>query len=206
MSSGASIPSCDACRSVRWSTLSTSSGRPSSTVLTVLIPQSPKCVSTLNARYGAQINTNVYLSFGPAEGFGPHWDEHDTIIVPAAGSKKWTVYEPTTLSPLRPWVGADVSGRPVWEGSIEPGMCLVIPRGWGHEVGGSDDLAIHYTIGVNRLTVRNVLDRLISEGGYHPLARADVAYDPAEQVMSYDRSIHDKAEGLAEFDRRPGHA
>lgn len=141
--------------------------------------------------YGARVNTNVYVSYGHAQGFGPHWDEHDTIIVPVTGSKKWTVYEPATLSPLRPWVEPDVSPRPVWEGEVEPGMCLVIPRGWGHEVGGSDDLAIHYTLGVNRLTVNDVLHRLVVESGFSPMLRADIAYDPIADVTSYEQSIHD---------------
>lgn len=142
--------------------------------------------------YGSRVNTNVYISWGAAKGFGAHWDEHDTIIVPALGSKHWRVFEPTTLSPRRPWVGAEVSQRPVWEGNIEPGMCLVIPRGWGHEVGGSDDLAIHYTIGVNRLTVQHLFERITVESGYSPLARADVAYDPSAPTSSYDVSIHDE--------------
>lgn len=148
---------------------------------------------------GAQTNVNVYCSFGHAEGFGDHWDNHDTLIVPAAGKKKWTVYEPTELSPMRPWVTEATSPRPVWEGVIEPGMCLIIPRGWGHSVGGSDDLAIHYTIGVNRISVNNVLQRLVVESGYNPIMRADVAYDPSDDINSYDRSIHDDPEALRDI-------
>lgn len=148
-------------------------------------------VEDLERVYGCRVNTNVYISWGHALGFGPHWDQHDTIIVPAAGSKHWKVYEPTMLSPLRPWTGPEVSPRPVWEGNIEPGMCLVIPRGWGHEVGGSDDLAIHYTIGINRITAQDAIQRLSSEGGTRPLLRADMAYDPAKTVSSYEKSLHD---------------
>lgn len=149
--------------------------------------------------YGCRVNTNVYVSWGQAEGFGPHWDTHDTIIVPATGSKRWKVYEPTVLSPLRPWTDRAVSPRPVWEGEIAPGNALVIPRGWGHEVQGSDDLAVHYTIGVNRFIAHQLLDRIEAEGGTYPILRADVPYDAREPVVSYERSLHDSPTGLAEF-------
>lgn len=154
-------------------------------------PKVSAVVEDLERVFGCRINTNVYISWGEALGFGPHWDQHDTIIVPAAGKKVWKVFEPTTLSPLRPWVGPEVSERPVWEGTIEPGMCLVIPRGWGHEVAGSEDLAIHYTIGVNRVTAQDSIERLIAEGGLRPVLRADLAYDPSKQTHSYDVSVHD---------------
>lgn len=155
-------------------------------------------VEDLERVYGCRINTNVYVSWGDARGFGPHWDQHDTIIVQAVGTKRWKVFEPTQLSPLRPWVSDEVSPRPVWEGEISPGMCLVIPRGWGHEVLGSDDLSIHYTIGVNRITVQDAITRLSSEGGFHPLFRADLAYDPSGAVHSYDRSVLDSETALTE--------
>ncbi|MEM7095143.1 MAG: cupin domain-containing protein [Actinomycetota bacterium] len=148
-------------------------------------------IEHLERAYGCPINTNVYISWGEALGFGPHWDSHDTIIVPAAGTKRWRVFEPTVLAPQRPWIGSEVSDRPVWEGDIEPGMCLVIPRGWGHEVLGSDDLSVHYTIGVNRLTVTDALQRIVTEGGLQPLLRGDLAYHPRRDVVAYDRSIHD---------------
>ncbi len=146
--------------------------------------------------YGCRVNTNVYLSWGEALGFGQHWDQHDTIIVPAAGAKLWKVYEPLALSPMRPWVGPQVSPRPVWEGYLEPGMALVIPRGWGHEVAGSDDLAVHYTIGVNRLTGTDVVERLRTAGGHQPILRADLAYDLDAPAMAYDKSLHDEPDSF----------
>ena len=155
-------------------------------------------IEHLERVYGCGVNTNVYISWGDARGFGPHWDQHDTIIVQATGTKRWKVFEPTALSPLRPWVSDEVSPRPVWEGEISPGMCLLIPRGWGHEVLGSDDMSLHYTIGINRITVQDAIARLSSEGGFHPLFRADLAYDPNGAVHSYDRSVLDGDASLAD--------
>ncbi|MFN8038101.1 MAG: cupin domain-containing protein [Acidimicrobiales bacterium] len=122
---------------------------------------------------GSAVNTNIYLSYGEAEGFGAHWDSHDTLIVQVHGAKRWSVYEPLVLSAQRPWNDREISDRPVWTGVLEVGMALLVPRGWGHRVEGSDDLTIHYTIGINRLEVPALLrllgDLVVDDRLDHPL-------------------------------------
>jgi hypothetical protein len=142
--------------------------------------------------YGAPINTNIYISYGPSKGFGAHWDNHDTIIVPLRGAKRWSLFEPSVLSAELPWIGPEVSDKPVWEGIIEPGTALVIPRGWGHRVEGSDDLSIHCTIGINRIEVHQLLERVTFEAGHWPVLRADVPYDVREEIDSYGGSVFDE--------------
>jgi Cupin superfamily protein len=146
--------------------------------------------------YAAPINTNIYISYGPSKGFGAHWDNHDTIIVPVRGHKRWVLFEPALLSAELPWNGPEVSEKPLWEGVIEPGMCLVIPRGWGHRVDGSDDLSIHCTIGVNRIEVHELVERVSFEAGYWPALRADVPYDIHDEVISYEGSVFDEPHGF----------
>jgi Cupin superfamily protein len=151
----------------------------------------------LSRVYATHVNTNIYLSYGPSKGFGAHWDNHDTIIVPVCGHKNWALFEPAVLSAERPWIGPEVSDKPLWEGVIEPGMCLVIPRGWGHRVDGSEDLSIHYTIGVSRLEVHDVIDRVHFEGGFWPMLRGDVPYDVREPALSYGGSVFDDPLGFS---------
>src|SRR5262249_12413866 len=145
----------------------------------------------------ARINTNVYLSHAGAEGFGPHWDTHDTIIVPVHGRKRWSIFEPKSLSAQRPWVGGGVSDRPLWTGDLLPGGALVIPRGWGHEVEHGEDLSIHYTIGIARLEVHHVFERVSFEAGFHPKLRADFPFDLREPAGSYGESVFDDPHGFA---------
>ncbi len=160
-------------------------------------PRIAAVVADLMVAYGSRVNTNVYLSHGPARGFGPHWDTHDTIIVQVHGAKEWSVHNPLVLSAQRPWVGADISGDEIWRGVLEPGMALVVPRGWGHEVLGSDELTIHYTIGINRLEVHHLLERVAFEAGLSPLLRADVPFDLLAPIESYGGSPLEDPHGLA---------
>ena len=152
--------------------------------------------SDLMVAFGSRVNTNAYVSYGPAKGFGPHWDTHDTIIVQVHGEKQWSVHNPTVLSAQRPWADRGVSGQEIWRGLLQPGMALFIPRGWGHEVLGSDDLSIHYTIGINRLEVHHLLERVAFEAGMHPLLRADVPFDLRAPIESYGGSPLDDPNGL----------
>lgn len=132
----------------------------------------------LERAYAAGVNTNVYLSYGPAEGFGAHWDTHDTLIVQAHGTKRWSVFEPVVLSAQRPWIGRVVSEEPVWQGELEPGLGILIPRGWGHRVEGSDDLSMHLTIGIARQEVHDLVRRLAARPGASAAMSADVPFDP----------------------------
>jgi hypothetical protein len=150
----------------------------------------------LNRAYGSPVNTNIYISYGPSKGFGAHWDSHDTIIVPVRGAKRWTLFEPAVLSAQRPWITQKVSENGLWEGVIEPGMALVIPRGWGHRVDGSDDLSVHCTIGVNRLEAHHLLERVSYEAGFWPALRADVPFDVRQPITSYGGSVFDEPHGL----------
>lgn len=166
-------------------------------------PELAALCSDLTLATGAAINTNIYLSFGEAEGFGPHWDSHDTLIFQVHGAKRWSVFEPLVLSAQRPWTGRDVSDRPVWAGVLEVGTALLVPRGWGHQVEGSEDLTIHYTVGINRLEVPTLLrsmsgliadDRLdlpvpsdpFAPGADHPLLAA-----PDDLARAIDEWIDD---------------
>ena len=151
----------------------------------------------LSRVYATPVNTNIYISYGPSKGFGAHWDNHDTIIVPVHGSKNWALFEPSVLSAEKPWIGPGISDKPLWEGVIEPGLALVIPRGWGHRVDGSEDLSIHYTIGVSRLEVHDMLDRVRFEAGFWPMLRGDVPYDVREPALSYNGSVFDDPLGFS---------
>jgi hypothetical protein len=148
----------------------------------------------LERAIGSEVNINVYVSRHEAAGFGPHWDHHDTVIVPVTGSKHWQIHAPTELAPLLGYNERKVAGDVVWSGELEPGMALVIPRGWGHEVTGNDSVSIHYTIGLNRVRAHHLLQLLTDEAPFYPLFRADLPYDVDSAVKSYERSLFDGPE------------
>ena len=110
---------------------------------------------------------NLYLIWGDSHGFDTHWDDHDTFIVQVAGTKHWQVHgQGSRPYPMK--VDADQSHTPpehtVWEGVLQPGQVLHVPRGWWHTVTGTGDLSMHLTFGFTRATgvdwARALVDRL----------------------------------------------
>jgi hypothetical protein len=112
-----------------------------------------RCLSEdLERIFGVVAGTNAYVSRNAAQGFGRHWDDHDVVVVQVEGRKMWEVFEPTALSPVRPVVSDQAAGRAAWSGVLGPGDVLVVPRGWAHRTIAFDELSVHYTIGLHRLT------------------------------------------------------
>ena len=113
---------------------------------------------------GHRVQANAYLSPPDAEGFDLHYDTHDVFVLQVEGTKHWTVHEPADALPHRRGRGAPppAFGEPVWSGTLEPGDCLYLPRGFGHQARTSDAASLHLTVGVLAFTWRHVL-RLLAD-------------------------------------------
>jgi hypothetical protein len=165
----------------------------------------------LERAYGTRVAVNCYVSYGTAEGFGAHWDDHDVIVLQLLGSKYWELRGPDVLSPATGYTPPGTRGESVWSGVLRPGAALYIPRGWGHRVSGFDELSLHLTIGMRRLCGRDVLDFVATEALKEPAFRADVptggggfALDEALAALAGDEAV-DAATGFwrAQLTARP---
>ena len=96
----------------------------------------------LMAEIGHPVQINAYLTPRSASGLRTHRDEHDVFVVQLDGAKEWTV---------------DGLGDVV----LEPGDVLYIPAGCDHSAVTTEDLSLHLTIGVLRITYRAVLQRVL---------------------------------------------
>lgn len=114
------------------------------------------CLSASSYAGGHAI-ANGYLAFGGTGTFGKHWDTHDVFAVQLIGRKHWRVYEPTVRVPLRDQTSKYVKDTcpetPFFEGILEPGDVLYIPRGWWHEAAPSEGETFHVAIGVHLPTI-----------------------------------------------------
>lgn len=113
--------------------------------------------------YRTSININGYVSLRPHQSFGPHWDDHEVLIVHLLGHKHWEVRAPVALSPRRALHDPNVTGAPLWEGVVDPGTVLQVPRGWGHDVTGRDELTFHLTVTIPRTGVGDVVRSGLSQ-------------------------------------------
>jgi ribosomal protein L16 Arg81 hydroxylase len=98
----------------------------------------------------ATVHVNLYASWGYDNGFALHFDHQETFILQVHGRKKWQMWGPTRLHPLRPDVeeAARPQTSPLWEGLLEQGSVLYMPRGWWHVAFPIGEPSLHLTVTV----------------------------------------------------------
>ena len=116
------------------------------------------------------IQVNAYLSPKAARGLDIHFDYHDVVVVQLAGRKRWHVWErlPRSARPLKrgpalTQPSADELGATVLDRVLEPGDCVVLPRGYPHAAETVDDESTHLTIGIMAVTWSRLLRDRIDE-------------------------------------------
>ncbi|MDA8455137.1 cupin domain-containing protein [Acidovorax sp. GBBC 3334] len=114
---------------------------------------------------GEKAVANGYLAFGGEGTFGKHWDTHDVFAVQLIGRKRWRVYEPTFQLPLPQQKSKNFKHQcpvePVFDGILEQGDALYIPRGWWHEaIPLENEETVHIAVGIHTLKVIDYLNWL----------------------------------------------
>jgi ribosomal protein L16 Arg81 hydroxylase len=111
------------------------------------------------------IQTNLYVGWQKSQGFGTHWDGHDVFIVQVHGRKHWNVYGASRKYPLSgdSEPESNVPRPPFWEGVLEAGDVLYIPRGWWHDAASVGVPTLHLTFGVQKDTGMDFLNWILGK-------------------------------------------
>lgn len=105
------------------------------------------------------VQVNMYAGWREQQGFNRHCDTHDVIVLQVYGKKYWRLYEGGRPHPLKDDIApnADVPEKVVWEGLLEDGDVLYVPRGWWHEASGVGEVTLHLTFGIHQRTGVNLV-------------------------------------------------
>jgi ribosomal protein L16 Arg81 hydroxylase len=105
------------------------------------------------------VQVNLYAGWREQQGFNRHCDTHDVVVLQVYGKKYWRVYEGGRPHPLKDDVApnAEAPDKVVWEGLLEEGDALYIPRGWWHEASGVGEVTLHLTFGIHQRTGVNLV-------------------------------------------------
>jgi hypothetical protein len=131
------------------------------------------------AVHGA-VHVNLYVTPRNAQGFSPHWDTHDAIVLQFAGSKEWLIYDspitlPTNRQPLR--AGQWTPVAPSLTVTLDAGDLLYIPRGFVHAARARDDISGHATIGLYTYTYADLLRQIADNAHADPWMRRTLPVD-----------------------------
>jgi hypothetical protein len=93
---------------------------------------------------------NLYAGWRSQRAFDVHWDPHEVMVLQLSGRKRWQVFAPTRLHPLRDdsEKAPTPSGPPVWDGIMNDGDMLYLPRGWWHVAFPLDEPSLHVSFGI----------------------------------------------------------
>jgi ribosomal protein L16 Arg81 hydroxylase len=122
------------------------------------------------------VSANVYAGGPGSAGFDFHVDHHDVVVLQIEGRKHWEIYEPTLADPIL--LPEHMRGEPrtaVWEGVLEEGQTLFLPRGFWHRARGAESgRTLHVSLGIEPATGLHLLgwlrDQLLEAAVY----RADI--------------------------------
>jgi hypothetical protein len=139
------------------------------------VPAVRHLAERLELQLGAEVSVNLYAAWGAVEGFAPHWDDHDTLILQVYGRKEWRIYGPGWVAPL-PGDRArnQCPPEPVEQFVLEPGQALYVPRGWWHGVRPMGAETVHLTYGIWRPTWLSFLQFLVDTLSEHEQLRGDL--------------------------------
>ncbi|MET0245518.1 MAG: cupin domain-containing protein [Sphingomonas sp.] len=117
----------------------------------------------LQAQLQHPVDVNLYVTPPGARAFSHHWDIMDVFILQVAGSKTWQIREAAVDRPL-PDEHAPVGDPPpplVFEGDLDAGGLLYIPRGHVHSACTTRSLSMHLSVGVHPKTWLDLLSAAI---------------------------------------------
>ncbi|MGD1806012.1 cupin domain-containing protein [Dapis sp. BLCC M126] len=101
-----------------------------------------------------RLQFNIYITPHNAQGFAPHYDDHDVFILQTTGTKKWRLYNTPIELPSRKQPHKKIKdkyelGEPSFEVELKPGDLLYIPRGLIHDAVTTDSASVHITLGLH---------------------------------------------------------
>ncbi len=120
------------------------------------------------------VNANLYAGWTTTNGFSLHWDDHDVIVAQITGRKKWSVYGVTRRYPLHGESRSEPPQQPLWEGILEDGDLLYIPRGWWHIAHAIDEPSLHLTFSIENRNGTHLLSWVLNNLKRHEVVRKDL--------------------------------
>lgn len=104
-------------------------------------------------------HTNAYVSFNRDSAFKAHFDPHNVLILQLQGRKRWWCYGQKVRFPLKGQTFSTLEELPPveWEGVLEPGDMLYVPRGDIHRAMVEGPQSMHLTVTMTPPTGADVM-------------------------------------------------
>jgi bifunctional lysine-specific demethylase and histidyl-hydroxylase NO66 len=116
-----------------------------------------------------ETQVNAYLTPPRSQGFLPHYDNHDVLVLQVEGAKTWHVYDEACDVPpheLRHRESFCGEGLPTPSNlTLHAGDILYLPRGRIHAAEAEERPSVHLTVGVHAPTVLSLVTHALEAMG-----------------------------------------
>ena len=147
---------------------------------------------SLERQFQTRVRLSVFASWQPI-GLNLHWDEQEILVMQVAGRKHWHIYGLRTPYPLlRDTRESKVAPTtpPIWEGVLEDGDLLYLPRGWWHTAFPIDEPSLHVTAAITTSRGINLLKWFVDHLRSEEVVRRDLPrLAPADERRSYMEAL-----------------
>lgn len=119
---------------------------------------------------------NLYAGWRTQKGFDVHWDSQEVFVLQLSGRKRWQVFAPNRPYPLADDIekAPPPTGQPVWDGIMNDGDMLYLPRGWWHVAYPLDEPSLHISWGAEASVGAEFLRWWMRGLRQHPQVRQNV--------------------------------
>jgi hypothetical protein len=157
-----------------------------------VVPNVGKLAEELQDIFQGIITANLYAGWGNQHGFDLHWDIADLFVLQIYGRKRWKVYRPTRPYPLTNDIkdAPKPTEPPVFDGTINDGDVLHVPRGWWHMAYPLNEPSLHLTFGIESLHGADFVRWWAQKTLREPDVRKNIPLDSdAGDQLEYFRTI-----------------
>lgn len=148
---------------------------------------------SVEATLSCACTANLYAGWRTQKGFNVHWDAQEVFVLQLSGRKRWQVFAPTRSNPLTDdsETAQPPSAPPIWEGILNDGDLLYIPRGFWHVAIPLDEPSLHVSVSAQPATATDFLAWWMRTLRRHPEARASLTRmdDPAARKQFMARMM-----------------
>ncbi|MFM9367631.1 JmjC domain-containing protein [Streptomyces sp. Da 82-17] len=140
-----------------------------------VVPELARISEAIQTETGYSNYIHAFLTPPGEQGLRHHWDQQMAVIVQIAGTKRWQLWKPPVVAPMREfnesfrvWKDEYI---PTWEAAgpdmeidLKAGQSLLLPRGWVHNphVVDPDEHSIHLTFAIRERTQLWLAEKLLA--------------------------------------------
>jgi hypothetical protein len=151
------------------------------------------------------VHAIAFITPPGSQGFAPHLDAKEAIIVQFAGIKKWRIYNRRYPVPLKnAIIPSAQTGDPIMETELKAGDVLYVPWGYPHDATSGDEISAHLSLMVRPPTWSEVLKGTLTE----TLAEGNLGESPQwsrSDEVAFKADFLSRLEGLRRTIGDPGY-